>query len=138
MPFDANQKFIFDAICNSVCPTLNKQFISQRKLKKELKFLMNIYTQTVLHSEQNEDLAQFLEVSMLDKIGSNSKTSKMYEARYRITMRAKLDANPKTLGLPTGPMQLLFRVFKLECEDETKKVKMFDEHPCSIFVTHQS
>ena len=138
MPLDENQKFIFDAICKSVCPFLNKKYLSQRKIKKELNFFMDIYKQALLHTECNEALVATLEKIMLAKIGfgHDEKNSNMFEARYRIKRRAKLDANPETAGIPIGPASMHFYIFKLKRNEAKTDLKMLDEHPFSGVAIH--
>ncbi len=131
MPLDANQKIIFNALCKSICPDLKQAFVAEKRIKKELKFFMDMYTNTLLEIIPNEELLTSLEKIMIDKIGT-CKESKMYEARYRIKMRATLDANPETFGTPIGPNSIFFYIFDIERDQETNEWKEFDNHPSAI------
>jgi hypothetical protein len=133
MPLDANQKIIFNALCKSICPNLKQVFVAEKKIKKELKFFMDVYTRAILETTPNDELITSLEKIMMDKIGTCGE-SKMYEAQYRIKMRSKLDSNPETFGKPIGPCSILFYIFEIERDDEKNEWKSFDNHPINAML----
>jgi hypothetical protein len=133
MPLDANQTIIFNALCKSICPHLKQAFVAEKKIKKELKFFMDMYTRAILEMTPNDELITSLEKIMIDKVGT-CEESKMYEAQYRIKMRSKLDSNQETFGKPIGPCSILFYIFEIERDDTTNEWKSFDNHATSAMV----
>ena len=132
------QPHVIDAICKTVCPTIDPKFVNKDLILSELSLHIEMYIRALLQPKYDEKLCTELEKLMLERVflTTNNKmteeNNKMHEARYRVRKRKELDDKGEK-GKPVPPSGFWFTVYELEIDYEKGDYKDYDQHPVSLW-----
>lgn len=134
------QPIIINALCKSLCPTIDQTYINKESIIKDMGFHMDMYVKTLLEAQPDEELYKKIEDIMLTKLGNkrlikdgNKIENKMYESRYRIQERYKMDKDPETLGKPTAPFNIWFTAYEFKVDPNEGGYEKHDKHPVRLW-----